>query len=508
MTSLSIISFNNISYYNSKNMMECNPDFYYGCKTKPRTIIAKKKIPESDYIYANLKASEWNISSVDCKKAQLLITKTWVDKYYFEKDKKDLQLNNERREEITITKELVEEKKITIKEKEIIIEENDVIEKLPPLVVLNETEKFKDLNGNTLEIETRGLKERNKIYFKVSDISKAFELPRLADSITDCRGDYEKNIHYKSFIRDFTPVSNGGEVANKHRKITYLTYHGLLRVLFVSRNKNVKQFQDWAEDKLFTIQMGSKEEKVKLGTNILNISTKTYKAVFDSYASKFPSIYLLSLGKVGVLRNTFGIAPDINDDSFVYKYGFTDDLSRRIGEHEYNYGKLPNVTMKLSTFHIIDVKYTSEAEKEIREICGAFEKKLSVEGYNELIVLNEKEHGQIKKYYKHIGTECAGATLELQSQIIELKDKIKELEHDIINSVLTHKNELMEKDMFLLKTIHEKDASHKNEFIEKDTLLLKTIHEKDALQFRLETEKILSNLKEANLNLQLKLLSK
>ena len=33
---------------------------------------------------------------------------------------------------------------------------------------------------------------------------------------------------------------------------------------------------------------------------------------------------------------------------------------------------------------------------------------------------------QINKYYKHIGTECAGATLELQTQIIELKDKIKE----------------------------------------------------------------------------------
>jgi hypothetical protein len=492
--------------------MECNPDFYYGCKTKPRTIIVKKKIPEIDYIYANLKASEWNISSVDCKKAQLLITKTWVDKYYFEKDKKDLQLNNERREETPITKELVEE----IIEKEFIIEENDVIEKLPPLVILNETEKFKDLNGNTLEIETRGLKERNKIYFKVSDISKAFELPRLLNIITnDTRDGYFINIHYKSFNRNKIYINDVDYVANKNYKTTYLTYKGLLRVLFVSRSGIAEQFQDWAEDKLFTIQMGSKEEKVKLGTNILNISTKTYKAVFDSYASKFPSIYLLSLGKVGVLRNTFGIAEDINDDSVVYKYGFTDDLSRRIGEHEYNYGKLPNVTMKLSTFHIIDVKYTSEAEKEIREICGAFEKKLSVEGYNELIVLNEKEHGQIKKYYKHIGTECAGATLELQTQIIELKDKIKELEHDIINSVLSHKNELMEKDMLLLKTIHEKDAFHftlessyKNELLKKDTIILKTIHEKEALQFKLETDQIISNLKEANLNFQLTLLRK
>ena len=116
--------------------------------------------------------------------------------------------------------------------------------------------------------------------------------------------------------------------------------------------------------------MGSKEEKIKLGTDILNISAKTYKAVFDSYATTLPCIYLLALGKVGQLRETFGIDPGISDELSVYKYGFSDDLSRKIGEHELKYGRLPNVSLKLSTFHIIDVKYTSKAEGEIRELCS------------------------------------------------------------------------------------------------------------------------------------------
>ena len=32
-----------VQYYNSKDLMAYNPVFYYGCKSKPRTIIEKKK---------------------------------------------------------------------------------------------------------------------------------------------------------------------------------------------------------------------------------------------------------------------------------------------------------------------------------------------------------------------------------------------------------------------------------------------------------------------------------
>jgi hypothetical protein len=54
-----------------------------------------------------------------------------------------------------------------------------------------------------------------------------------------------------------------------------------------------------------------------LGTDI-----KTYKSIFDSYADKLPSIYLFSLGKVGALRDTFGIDTTVPDDHMVYKFSF------------------------------------------------------------------------------------------------------------------------------------------------------------------------------------------
>jgi len=74
---------NDKMYYNNKDLSMYDPEFYFGCKTKPRNIIQKRKIPETEYVYANLKINEWKLSSVDCKKAQLLLSKEWVDKYYF-----------------------------------------------------------------------------------------------------------------------------------------------------------------------------------------------------------------------------------------------------------------------------------------------------------------------------------------------------------------------------------------------------------------------------------------
>jgi hypothetical protein len=466
-------------YYNSKDLQIYDPIFYYGCKTKPRTIIQKKKIEESEYIYANLKTGEWNLSTSDCKKAQLLISKTWVDKYFFKPE--IIVPNFIERNIIAVQKKVVVE--------ELVEEEEEEEEDAPPLLYLNDSEKFKDVDGNIIEIETRGTKNRNNIYFKVKDIMAAFEMPNLNDSLTKIVGTYERNIHYQSFKREIRPTTSRSKIANKNYKTTlYLTYKGLLKVLYVSRCGVAEKFQDWAEECLFTIQMGAKDEKIKLGTNILNISVKTYRAVFDAYASKFPSIYLLSLGKVEKLRETFGIEESIDSSLTVYKYGFTDDLSRRIGEHESKYGKMTGVSLKLATFHIIDSKYTSEAEGEVRELCNVFEKKLCVDGYNELIVLNDAELVQIKKQYKYIGKEFAGATQELQEQIVVLKDRIKEYENELVNMKIMHKSELLEKD---------------NKLLEKDMIIQQERNEKGIIKNQMDNNMTIFNLEKQILQMQL-----
>ena len=400
-------------YYNSKDLCEYNPEFYYGCKTKPRTIIQKKKIQPTDYIYANLKSKEWNLSTEECKKAQLLIAKSWVDTHYFKPD----------------TTEVVE---------------SDI--KTLSLVHLEDSEKFKDVNGTILEIETCGEKTRTGIYFKVQDVMVAFDIPNLDDTLMRDFTSYERGIDYDTFFIRGTPDNIWSPPI---KKSLYLTYHGMLRVLFVTRNKKVQHFQSWAEDKLFTIQMGKKEDKIKLGTDILNLNIKTYKSIFDSYADKLPSIYLFSLGKVGALRDTFGIDTTVPDDHTVYKFGCTEDLGKRCVQLGDEYNKLPNVQLKLSVFHMVDTKYKFEAESEIRFLCKSFKKNLKTDGYNELIVLDHTEHDMVKKYYRKIGSDYAGATAELQKEVLALKDQIRELEHknDIQREQMEKK--MMEKDYML-----------------------------------------------------------
>ena len=67
-------------YYNNTDLFNYNKNFYYGCTSKPKTIVTKKNIPESEYFYANLKKGDWNLTSSECKKSQLLISIEWVDK--------------------------------------------------------------------------------------------------------------------------------------------------------------------------------------------------------------------------------------------------------------------------------------------------------------------------------------------------------------------------------------------------------------------------------------------
>ena len=111
---------------------------------------------------------------------------------------------------------------------------------------LEDEEKFHDTDGNILEIETRGERDVDKIFFRVRDVMKRFDMPKLTDTLTRTRIDfdgYEPGLHYKHFTR---PVPDGvgksKDTTKKPVKALFLTYTGLLRVLFVSRNKNAEKF--------------------------------------------------------------------------------------------------------------------------------------------------------------------------------------------------------------------------------------------------------------------------
>ena len=432
-----IITHNDKTYYSSKELQDAFPHFFFGCQSRPRQIVQRKEIPDTEYIFANkiAKTNQWNRSTHSCRKAQLLISKEWTDTFLIRATKPSSAATS----------------LVRIDDDTDDGDEDDHIEYLPPVVYLEDHEKFKDVDGTVFEIGAVGAKTRKGIFFRVKDVVAAFQMPYLNDILIKKQTHFSKRTHYVDFF--IHPLESNIVRPAAIKKERYLTYKGLLRVLFAASSGNAERFQDWAEEQLFAIQLGTRDDKLKVGTEMLGVTVQDFKAVFDTHASKFPAIYLLSLGKVAALRDTFGIAADVDDECTVYKYGFTDNLERRIGEHQAKYGKLANVQIKVSIFHIVDVKYTSAAESEVRDFFRIFDKHLCVEKYNELVAFPTSQHKQIVRQFKFIGDSYIGNSASFQSEIQSLKQKIADMEHaneikDLVHAHekkdLVHANKLME----------------------------------------------------------------
>ena len=134
-----------MNFNSSKELKEKAPSYFRGVRSL-KNIIQKKNIPEKEYIFGSFsKIKNWktdyhktqNIPS----RAFPLISVKWCNKnipYFKENDLKD------------------------------------ELEMAPPILVLNDNEKFRDNEGKIYEIETRG-KERtiDSVYFLCKDVSKA-----------------------------------------------------------------------------------------------------------------------------------------------------------------------------------------------------------------------------------------------------------------------------------------------------------------------------------------------
>jgi hypothetical protein len=425
--------------YEAEKLYEFDTVYFYGC-SRIRTIIDRKKLNDEDYIFGYIKDNKWIKSTKTYQKAKLLIKEDWV-------------LNN--------VPKLMNE----------IIEINNNYEEAPEIFELDSNEKFKDEQGNIIEIEVRGERNYNKCYFKVKDISKGFEMPNLNTVILDKNTIYFKDIHYKNFI--IKKINSVEHMTSK--KYLFLTYNGILKVLFSSRSGNAESFQSWATEKLFTIHLGTNNMKEELASNLLGVNTRTIKEVFKTNSSKTPCVYLYLIGYAKDLLADSNIIYTSRSDDILCKYGCTDDLERRAGEHDKKFKKLFNCSIELLCFSIIESKYIFEAETNIIQYFKS--NIIKYNNFKELIIINKKELEQVKQHYKMIQNSYIGRYEQMNNKIILLEKDIIKLNNDIqlinekhkndiqlINE--KNKNELKDKDIQLL------NEKHKNEIKDKDIQLL------------------------------------
>ena len=314
------------------------------------------------------------------------------------------------------------------------------------LLNYNSNNIIDDKNNFLLNIET--VNNNNILYFNCSDLEKELNMNL-----------YNTILNDKIFINDYI-IFTSRELIKKE---LFLTYEGLLRVLFVTRNGKTSKFIKWATEILFAIQLGTKEQKQKIIGDILGVSAKVVKEVFNCDTNTLPCVYLFTLGYVKDLRESMNIDIKYNDNNIICKYGRTDNLSRRTKEHLSHYKKIKNSELKLKYYSYIDPQYISNAENDIKNFIDCLNLKFNYSNEEEIIIIpNDSKYLKlISEKYEHIGKKYAG-------HISELISRIKELENYIEKQELKYN---LEKEK-LLSDLNLQKEKYEHELLKKDYKLL------------------------------------
>lgn len=402
MPTISKIIFDNEAFYQADDIKEISPASFKGC-TSIRVIINKKNIPQDDYLYARYDAEDdsWDVTDGSSRKFdKLFISVSWA-------------------------KDNIPELSKTAKHE---------VPMAPELIHLTKKEKFRDNDNNIIEIEVRGERDVEKCYFRVRDIQEGFNIPRLHDNILDKRyNGHQENIHYQFF----NIKKRDGLEKIKIKKELYITFNGLIRILFASSSKTANKFTNWATKTLFVAQMGTADQKLQLVSDITGVPIKATKVIFDKSANVIPGIYLICLGKVEELRDILDIDDSYEDNDFVYKFGLSEDINRRSGEHQRKFKKMGINDIKLCTYSTIDPLNISKAETKLKKKFINYEMMLPHEEFTELAVIPMKKLKQIKDEYAQLGQLYAGHTAEMKQQINDLMNQLNNK-----NTELVHKEEL------------------------------------------------------------------
>lgn len=297
---------------------------------------------------------------------------------------------------------------------------------------------------------------------------EGFDMSKLQDVIIDSTKSYEINKDYKYFNCEIPTIS--GKKTSKNtdnkqsiKKELFLTYQGMLRVLFVSRNNKTSHFIKWATETLFTVQMGTTQQKEELVANVMGVSARVIKEVFNTATNSLPCVYLFTLNTVKNLRASMNLDAKYSDDSVVCKYGFTKDLSRRTAEHIDTFKKIPNTELKLKYYSYMDPQYISKGESDIRLFMNGLKINTNYENMEELVVIPKELTSLVERQYEMIGRNYMGHISELVTRIKELEDKYEKelLNHKLEMQQLQHNNTILQNKLEMQKEKYEHDILKK-----------------------------------------------
>lgn len=333
-----------------------------------------------------------------------------------------------------------------------------------PVVMLEDHEKFRSDDGVIHEVECRGEKTPDGIHFKLSDIAVMIDKdPRdlYRRIIGDGDDNYEYDIHYKVITNSSAlgeqcspgttnvsdPLVLGAESApnnNESRKSEYyLTFKGVLKVIFASRTGRMNDYVDWITKLVYTAQMGTLEQKQELINELAGADYYTTELLLSG-ETPVPGIYLFNI------------------DGKKYKFGRTNNILRRFQEHKRKYGdQLKLVTyVRIENYYINDKDVHVLAETKLRELLR--ELRVKVDGHNELIECDDLN--EVLPVFQTIRKEFGKTATEI---VQDLKDKLKDAECEL---------RLKDAECKSLTKLHDRELKIKDQAMEIVMLKLKTLN--------------------------------
>lgn len=336
----------------------------------------------------------------------------------------------------------------------------------PNILLLNDDEKFRDDKGNIAEIETRGERKEDCVYFLGADVAKIFNMPNIRKTLTSAATDYVLEEHYKYFI---TTVKRIHSKASKSKRI-FITYKGMLKICLSSRSPVAKTFSTWASKTLFTAHMGTQDAKDQLAADLIGTNVETVKNAFRTFVNAVPCVYLFFIGHASeCLKNDKTIKYKKND--LLCRFGMTKDILKRTSQHEKTFKEEFNKDIELVCCSIIDPKYVSKAEIDIKAYFKnniiAY-KDSKNHNHAELIVIDKKYLNSAKQYYESLQQNFVGVHDNMARQLAAYEQKLKDqaIMYESQIKDKTHEIQMKCKDYEML--LKDKD----NELIKKDNEIL------------------------------------
>jgi len=305
---------------------------------------------------------------------------------------------------------------------------------VPDQVFLDDAERFHDQDGNALEIAAFGERTAAGIYFCAKEVGAAFGIKGLVNTVIHKDSTFQEGEDYCRFS------TAGDEIpVGMQQNQVYLTYTGILRVLYTSRVKSVRAFVSWASETLFAAQMGTPVQRQRLAAKTVGIKYETIKDICKATSGETPCIYLICLGAVKNLRRSMELGDQYADADCVYKYGYTGKLDVRFSQHQNTFKNVKNVDLQLVYHAYIDVRYCSEAEGMIRDVMNDNCAHIKYQKQKELVCIPKNKVARVMKEYDAASTLYWGC---LQQQVAD--------------------NESIRKDMKLLTEKCRADLLHKD----------------------------------------------